>query len=260
MNDPQVESLRYRLKTSEGLIFKEDAPALDCGDSEGHFACHLVDGDLTVILQEHHATEASALAMVEPFLKNWEIAQALDRGQRELWFEYVEPKIIDLKPPPRNPDGGPAAFGVDTVALGLRGEYARVLRTEATYPSPPSGFVASSEVRMLFARYQEYAEGREPLASMAFACYRYIREVLGKIDGPADKKFHISGGRDGVLATLRRLAGGKGRRKDLLQAPYTPKEEAWVAAAVRRLIRRVGEQAAGAQLPQITMADLPPLD
>lgn len=112
---------------------------------------------------------------------------------------------------------------------------------------------------MLFARYQEYSEGREPLASMAYACYRYIIDVLGKEDGPAEKKLNIRGGRYGVLATLRRLAGGTGGRKYLAQGPYTSQEATWVASTIRRLIRRVGEHAAGVPLKQITMADLPML-
>lgn len=256
VNDPHVESLHYRLRTSEGLNFTNPPPL---HHDEGRIRCRLEKGHLTVEMKEHHASVASAREVVRPFLENWEIAEAIRRGRREMWFEYIEgaAKIIDRSPPTPSPPGAsqeicPATFDSMIVILG---DVARVVRGEGTYPPPPAGFVASQDVKTLFAEYQKYTEGRD-LARMAFACYRYVTEKLAHGEPEAAKKFNIS---RRVLGELGHWAGGKGRRKDLTQEPYTPQEEEWVATAVRILIRRVGEHAAGGTLNLITMADLPKL-
>jgi len=54
-------------------------------------------------------------------------------------------------------------------------------------------------------------------------------------------------------ATVRKFgAGGKVQ-------PLTGAESSWLEAALRRVVRRMGEHAAGAQLTQIAMQDLPSL-
>ena len=61
-----------------------------------------------------------------------------------------------------------------------------------------------------------------------------------------------------MLDELSRLASRKGERKYPSDGPYSGQEVNWLNAAVRLLIRRVGEEAAGVvELRQITMADLP---
>jgi hypothetical protein len=253
MNDPHVESLEYKFVNDDSTrVFKNPGPR----DYETpDFNLRLADDHLTVKMKTHCATEQEACALVDPFLRAWEINQALQiGGRRAIHFDFLKPNLIDLQPSP-----GSHILLAGSGTLSIRGNARTLVTTHSEYPAPPANFVASSDVRMLWTRYQEYAEGREPLASMAYACYRYINDALGKDDGPAAKKFKLSGGRDGVLATLRRLAGGKGRRKHLAQAPYTPQEETWVATTVRVLIHRVAEHAAGTTLKEITMADLPRL-
>ncbi|GAG92956.1 unnamed protein product, partial [marine sediment metagenome] len=49
MRDPHVESLRYRLKTSETTIYK-NPPAVKFTRNE--FECHLNDGVLTCHMRE----------------------------------------------------------------------------------------------------------------------------------------------------------------------------------------------------------------
>lgn len=255
MNDPHVESLQYRLQTSEGLKFTNPPPlAYD----ERRFTCRLENDHLTVEMKEHHASVASAREVVGPFLENWEIAEALRRGRREMWFEYVEAaaKIIDRNPPPPSPPGAPQKICPASIESVLAVGVPTLVRGERTYPRPPAGFVASQAVKTLFADYQEYTEGGRDLATMAYACYTYVTENLADGEPDAAKKFNVSGK---VLDELSRLAGGKGRRKYLAQEPYTPQEEEWVAAAVRILILRVGEHAAGREMKPITLADLPKL-
>lgn len=252
MNDPHVESLQFRLLTSKGLKFI-NPPVLH--HDEGRFTCRLENGQLTVEMKEHHASVASAKEAVRPFLESWEIAEALRLGRREMWFEYVEgsAKIIDRNSLPSSPSQTicPATVPV-TTAVGVP----TLVRGERAYPSPPVGFVASQDVKALFAEYRDYTEDRLDLARRAYACYTHVTKKLAQGERDAAEKFNIS---RNVLEELSRLAGGKGRRKDLTQERYTPQEEEWVAAAVRILIRRAGEHAAGMELKPITLADLPKL-
>jgi hypothetical protein len=250
MNDPHVELLRYGLRTTDGLKFVNPEPL---HHDEGRFICRLENRDLTVTMREHHANVPSARAVVQPFLDAWEVAEGLERGRRELWFEYANARMIDRAPPPPGGSHVVQPMAGDVVSAGGQ---ATLTRGERVYPSPPSGFVLSSHVRLLWASYREYAEGRDKLAGMAFACYLHITEALAKGEADAARKFNVS---KNVFETLSRLAGGGGRRKELTQEPYTPQEETWVATAVRVLIRRVGEHAAGATMKEMTLADLPKL-
>ena len=130
---------------------------------------------------------------------------------------------------------------------------------ESSYPPPlaaMASFSVSPEVRMLFARYRGYTEGREPLASMAYACLTFLTKMMAKGKPDAVKKFNIS---VPVLDKLGLLSSRKGERKVPSDGPYTAQEETWVREAVRVLIRRAAEHAAGVTVKQITMSDLPPL-
>ena len=134
-----------------------------------------------------------------------------------------------------------------------------VVLGEGSYPSPlvvTAGFSVSPEVRMLFARYRGYTEGQEPLAGMAYACLTFLTKMMAKGKPDAAKKFNIS---IPVLDKLGLLSSRKGGRKYPSEGPYTPQEETWVREAVRVLIRRAAEHAAGVTVTQITMSDLPPL-
>jgi hypothetical protein len=97
--------------------------------------------------------------------------------------------------------------------------------------------------------------GRRKLADSAYSCYTFVTEEWFKGAPAASARLNISGK---VLDRLGRLAGRKGERKHPSEGPYSDEEKAWLEAATRLLIRRVGEEAAGVQqLRQITMSDLP---
>jgi hypothetical protein len=57
-------------------------------------------GDLAVTMREYHASVPSAREVVESFLDAWEIAETLKRGQREMWFEYANARMVAPPPPP----------------------------------------------------------------------------------------------------------------------------------------------------------------
>ncbi len=139
----------------------------------------------------------------------------------------------------------------------------------ARYPDPPDPtFKITPDVETLWARYEGYRRGREPLTAMAYFCLT----VLEWIAAPDDKNKRARGcSHFGIARDVRDKLGdlssevgtgesarkysGKGR-------PHTSAEEEWLRVCVRALIRRVGEVAANgsaAGLPEITMASLPKL-
>jgi len=229
--------------TDSALVVR-DAPPLDHETTD--FKVHLEDGRITASMKAYHATEQEARASVEAFFRSWELDQALRHGGRRLvGFKFKDTRIVDL-------DTGTVLKRVESWAsMPVETTAGTIARSE--YPKPPVDFVVSPNVETLWNRYELYVEGREPLAGMAYACFTFIIKVMYNGRADASKNLNIS---DPVLKELGRLAGGKGERKYPTAGPYSGHEKAWLEAAIRVLIRRVGEQAAGAPaLRQITMTD-----
>ena len=221
-----------------------DAPPLD-HETTDH-KVRLEDGRVTVSMKAHHATEQEARASVASFFRSWELDQALRHGGRRLiGFKFKDTRTVDL-------DTGTVLKRVAHWS-SMPFEARAGTITRSGYPPPPVDFVASPNVETLWNRYERYVEGREPLAGMAYACFTFIIKVVYNGRTDASKTLNIS---DPVLKELGRLAGAKGERKYPTAGPYSGHEKAWLEAAIRLLIRRVGAQAAGAPaLRQITMTD-----
>jgi len=116
-------------------------------------------------------------------------------------------------------------------------------------------------VDFMFLRYGLYREQRTTLPDTANYCLTVLERAAGGRKAAAEH-FSIA---FSILRTLGELAaakGGKEARKFAgSQAEFTPAERRWLQQALPRLIRRAAEKAfdPSAALPQITMAELPPL-
>lgn len=261
MTDLHVESLLYRFAVSEGLSFA-NPPALE-RETE-HFILRLENDELTVLMKEHYDSVGSAQAIVQPFLRNWELRFALDcDGRRLVRFVYLDAKVID-----RHLEPGKTLHTVWVDAMVPIEIVAAYAITHTEYPAPPQDFIASPEVEVLWHRYERYVQGKEPLASMAYFCLTVVEWSAGGGPKRAEKKFGID---KGVLEALGNLTA-KGDEKTVRKfpkprpgealrlRPHTPQEERWLKAVVRMLIRRAGEEAAGVSpLRKLTMADFPSL-
>jgi hypothetical protein len=257
MIDPHVERLHYRLETDSTLQFdKPSRISLKTPD----FQLDLADGVLVLTPNGHFADEASARAAAQPLLDAWEISVALERGRRDMRFVFESADIMDRSPPPPGVQvcNVGMAIEVDT-AVGLT-----FTVIAHTYPEPPKGFVAGPEVVAMWHRYERSQSGGEPLASMAFACLSMAQHFHG-----GRKALAARLGIDlAVLDCLGQLSSEVGDRSEARKfdqsatfRPHTPAEKEWIQAAVRVLILRMGERAAGpnAALPPLTMTDLPKL-
>ena len=98
---------------------------------------------------------------------------------------------------------------------------------------------------------------------MAYFCLTVLEIATGSKRDKRRKaaaKYRIE---PAVLKKLRELSSDRGdpRRARKMPTPATPPlsgtEEAWIHAAIKQLILRVGDQRNVLDLPTITMADLP---
>jgi hypothetical protein len=211
-------------------------------------------------MKEHHDSVSGARARVEPYLRAWALHHALTGDLGWFSFDFREALVRDRANPgapgqtTRQFEPGSSWHQTGTISL-------RPKKSRPDYPAPPENFLASKEVETLWARYASYVSGGEPLASVA----NYVRTFLteGRSKADAARRYALSGK---VIDTLGRLTSeGMGgllaRKYSSDMRPYTEAETRWLEAAVRVIIRRVGECAAGKErLPQITLGELPPLE
>jgi hypothetical protein len=219
----------------------------------------LANNVLTVTMKEHHPTAVSAMEKIRDYLRAWEIQAGLEAGTAYFKFEYTDAVVIDRNPPPP----GSATGRLAAVERGDSFSAVATCRHEkATYPNPPSGFVATSTVQHLWNRYLKYLSGHELLTTMGYVVLSTAQnDAGGRRKAAAQLNIH-----DDVLNTLGTLTSDVGdeataRKIDQhsTRRAHTSREQALVEEAVKKIIHRVGEHAhdPAANLPLITMADLP---
>ena len=255
--DFHVVSLRYKLRPSDRVSYVSPPP-VEFETEEVRF--RLVDGKLTCQMKTHVSTAEEARALVEPVLRAWEVDADLRWNRGELRFEFDGADIIDRSPPPPGVVRGYAHMFLGVTAVSAVGTVS-VHVSRAAYPEPPGSFRLNPDAESILLRYQGYLDGREPLLSMAYFCvtvleakagsrtsaaagYGIERAVLGKMGELTSRR--------GDRSTARKATAGPAR-------PLTGPERAWLEAAVRTLIWRLGDSRDATALPLITLADLPKL-
>lgn len=262
MRDPHVESLRYRLKTSETTIYK-NPPAVKFTRNE--FECHLNDGVLTCHMREHYPTVGEARRVVGDFLRSWEIKTALELGRGEMRFQFEDSHVIDRNPPP--PGSSEFVHVSASGVMKFTGSAISELRiTRSKYPDPPTFFTVTPDVETLWQRYNNYLDGKELLLSMANFCLTLVENKAGKKGkkGKRDSAADLFEIDKPILKMLGNLTANRGdsmtarkvpEKGDLI--PLSGKEIEWIKAAVKIIIRRMGEHANIQSAQRITMKDLP---
>ena len=251
MNDPHVQSLRYRFEPTEGNKF--NAPPVPWNTTEADF--ELADGYLTARPKNHYPDIEQARVVIDPLVRAWEVEAGINYRQREFRFKFTNGEVIERRPTP----GVVKLSGTITAT----GSLSAVL-TRANYPPPPRQFIVTPDVDVIWERYARYREGAESLPSMAYFCFTVLK-------GPARRrteaaiKYNIS---DAILKKLENLTSTKGDPSMARKAPrggsyepLTKREIDWIETVVLAIIRRLSEAAISpTNLRKITMADLPPLD
>lgn len=257
MRDPHVEALHYKIGTGDGCSFG-DPPPVAFTNHLGEFA--LADGTLTIRPRDHYANGEEARAVFDPFVRAWELHADLTKTLGSIRFTFAGVRKIDRHPPP--PKAGSETLSVHGEDVLHLTEVVSMSIKQHEYPLPSPSFRTTPEVEQASRRWQAFCAGREPLQSMAYAVLTLVQSLAGDRQKAA-AAFAIA---PDILNTIGRLSSTKGdattTRKfgaGLPLQPLTGTESHWLEAAVRRLVLRLGERAAGAPLTLLTMHDLPAL-
>lgn len=255
--DYHVVAMTYSVKSTEDVTY-DAPPPVEFETDEAHF--RLVDAKLTCQLNVHFSTAEEARAVVNPVLRAWELDADLRLGNGVLRFQYEDAEIVDRTPQPPGTVRGHVLFaGVGEMVVAVAAASAHV--TRRAYPAPPGDFRITPDVATLSQRYQGYLEGREPLFAMAYFCLTVLETTAGGRPQAA-RTFNIH---KSVLRKLGELTSDRGdpRSARKMPTPATPPlsgaEDAWIQETIKQIIWRVGDQRSLANLPPITMVDLPPL-
>lgn len=257
MNDPHVKSLNYQLITGENVDYKKAPPISEETDD---FVLRVENDLASFEMKMHFSTKEDAKALVDSFLKRWEILIGLAHDPGDLRFEYKNAEVIDRAPDNKNS----VVLNVDPLLTRASIDATLLRVSRGRFPPPPKHFDISPDVETMYLRYNAYRDGKESLLSMAYMCLTVLETSAGG-RSKAASKYSIS---KTVLNTLGTICSKKGDQSQARKAPkkgafcaLSHSESDWVTKVVKALIHRAGEWAhkPSAPLPTINMADLPPL-
>ena len=264
MNDPHVVALVFSVEHGPAVAYRGDAPAIE--HQEPGFRVRLTDGTVRFELDEHYATQEEALERVGPYVRNWEMDACLSGRPGDFRLEFIEAEVIDRDPPPPTP--GTINLSA-TITAGVPTIRANLSVVRPSYPPPPAGVTLKADdrdVETMYRRLSDYYEGREPLPGVAYFCFTMLKSLSSKHGRGGQRAraaayHHIS---DAALKEIEKLSSTKGgagsaRKAGGVGTDLSRKEELFLEAAVKMIIRRAAEvaQNPGAAFPPITLADLP---
>lgn len=254
MRDPHVAAIHYNVGSVETISYDNPKP-MAFSNHLGEFS--LSAGTLRIVPAEHFARENEARSAIDPFLRAWEISTDLNSNLGMVRFEFERVELVDRAPPQ---PGGSIVVSLEGASMVMIGSSATFHLTCREYPNPPTAFSATPEVMHAYRRWLRYREGNEPLQSMAYFVLTLLESAAGgRRAASGTFQIHLD-----VLNAMGRLSSTKGdeitARKAIGQSQFQdlfPAEKQWLEESVRRVVRRLGEHAAGAQVNVITMAELP---
>jgi len=270
MNDPHVKALHYRVIVGKDIDY-DNAPPVSGITDEFDLS---IDGDIAIFeMKKHYPTADEARAVVDGYLRAWDILIGLEHDPDDLRFVFDRADVIDRSPheTEKNMVNLQAHVAASTftsiVSLNFSPHVSR-----GRYPSTPQNFIASLDSETMYLRYKAYRQNREKLTSMAYMCLTVLEGSAGERDKVRGQKRKIAGKQYyidiNVLSTLGNLCTEKGDETEARKysknrkfPPLSPKEKEWIVSVIKALIRRVGEyeyaRSTGAELKQITMGDFP---
>jgi hypothetical protein len=274
MRDPHVVELIYAATGENGVEYREEAVS-EHTCLLGSF--RVAGGKLHVAPVQHFATTEEARATIDPYLRAWETESDLRVRVGAIRFKYETATVVDRDPPPTGDHPMPLTLrGSAHMMFALTGKLDFKVTLEE-YPQPPSNFVLTHEVIAAYERWKRWHEDPQRLTEMA-------NYVLTLVEGRAAahvasqqlttaKKKSVSNRQAAasmyavdfrVLHKIGDLAANRGdsqssRKYLLTPVPLSDVEAAWLDSAVKLLILRIGEHAAGTPMAKVTLADLPAL-
>jgi hypothetical protein len=254
----RVTALRYRFDTENpDDHFDNAAPQ---SGVIGSFQYTLAVGVLRAEPTVEFLDREDAKAAMAPYLRDWEQSAFLAEPGHRIHFEYEGSEIEEINPMP----GFKFAFAEEAIGLGTAHAAAAVSRENPSYPAPDAQFVRTPVTDRLTERLRRARDRETELTSAAYFVLSALEHEFG---GPNEYRSVLATTLAVDRAVLDKLGdlssrpdpdqGRKGKGSN--PTPLTANEMAWMRATMIRLIRRVGEHAAGGSITTITLADLPAL-
>jgi hypothetical protein len=209
-------------------------------------------------MRGRHRTPESARAVVEPFLRVWELEAALFSAQDGFEFEYQN---AEMERPPSSTNSD-VLTGTGTFIISGQKVTLSKSTNRANYPNPPVGLAWNSDVEVLRLCYRQYFDDRRRLGDAAYFCLTVLERAAGD-RAKAAIRFHVASAVLNKIGMLTDQKGGNEARKAKgAQNEFTNEERGWLEAAMKNIMRRVAQVAhdPNASYPQLTMADLPPIN
>lgn len=252
MAEYRVTTLYYRFASdSERDRFDDAAP---WAGSLGTFNCTLAAGILKAIPTVLFRDRETAKRTLVPHLRAWEQQAFLSPHGYRIRFEYQRSDVEEIDPQP-----GSITIFPEPVSVSLEVFAPTITRGNLAYPAVDPDFVQTPLTDLLSGRLRRTRDGGETWPAFA---YFVLTRLEADFNGRSGAAAGLSVSRK-VLDKLGRICDKRdpeiGRKAGRKPESITISERAWMEAVVVRLIRRVGEHAAGSPLVPITMADFPPL-
>ena len=173
MNDPRVVALHYRIEHESSVDYSKAEPV---DHEEEGFRIRIEEGRACFVMKDDHPTVDSALEVVNSYISNWELDDALASKPGEFNLRFVRPEIVDRKPTPgeHRVSAGPVFWkfstSVPTVTKGR------------PYPKPPVGVSLkhNDDVLVMLGRYEDLCNGREKLPAVAQFCLTMLEKLAGR--------------------------------------------------------------------------------
>ena len=259
MPDQYVKALAYDIRHAAWIDYGNTQPATITTED---FDVRVADGEATFEFKTKDLeTEAQALEAVSDFISQWEFSASLQLGPEAFTLRSPRAEFKEQNPVP-----GMAQLRGNASTGPVRSEGDLTVTTHPpSYPEPPStGIKITPDVQAMFDRYVDCLNGQGRLDSMAYFCLTVLQAAASREPGfgrsrwKASKAYGVS---RAVLTKVAKLSSGHGRKADGKDKPLNDGECRFLQEATESIIRRMAENAFSpdTDLPEITMADLPPL-
>ena len=212
---------------------------------------------LEVKFESPYPDEQSALLVVDPFLKKWEVYQDLKQRYGTIRFKFSRPVL----------DQSEGIAFAERFGFTDHFEFHPVAER---YPSPPShDFKVGETARIAYDRWSLIREGREPLMSGAYCIVTLLEYAATRQENEPDKlpnrerrkaaadKFNISHSLLNEIANLASNLGDDSTRRKFgtgTAAHNSSHDEAWLDSAIRKVVLHLCSLSP--TTPQLTIASI----
>lgn len=234
--------------------------AVSMSGSLGDFDFTLEDAILKAVPRVEFDEETVARDALEPHLRDWEQSAFLSMPSHRIHFAHERSDFEDVDPKPNT-----TTLFVPTIVSKATAFPPTIVVENLTYPSPELGYVRTLLTDRLTERLRRMRDGEAELPPTADWVLTSIEGEFGTGRGSEGRRtaaealavdYRVL---DKLGALAARADPNVGRKGKGDATPFTSAELTWMGAAVVRLIRRVGEHAAGETLNPLSMGDFPPL-